>query len=67
MNGVKDRWKGRSIGSNSSNAKPTDEPGLVCYDIESWLVLHELSPEDDGEPKFDMASFFAMQISRFML
>ncbi len=26
------------------------EPGLICYDIESWLVLLELSPEDDGEP-----------------
>ena len=28
------------------------EPGLICYDIESWLALHELSPEDDGEPQF---------------
>ena len=27
-----------------------DEPGLICYDIESWLGLHELSPEDDEEP-----------------
>src|SRR5690348_4794657 len=51
-NGVKDRWKGRSSDSNSSNVKPMGEPGLICYDIESCLALHELCPEDDGEPDF---------------
>ena len=40
------------LAQTRSVVKPTDEPGLICYDIESWLVLHELSPEDDGEPSY---------------
>src|SRR6266568_7083736 len=58
MPGVKDRSKGRSIASNSSNAKRTDEPGLTCSGIEYWLVLHELSPGDDGEPAFRVLDIY---------
>jgi hypothetical protein len=33
-----------------------DETGLICYGIEYWLVLHKLSPGDDGEPYIDLSS-----------
>ena len=29
---------------------------LTCYDIGCWLEAHELSTEDDGEPKLGMVS-----------
>jgi len=48
--------EGRSTASSCSNVNPMGVLDLTCYDIGCWLEAHELSTEDNAEPKLGMVS-----------